>query len=197
MKKSERNLLVLLGTILLFALPYLYSSLNLGGAGDGSYYSEEKIAELKHKQNQLPEIDLQLLENEKENFKGSKRNLFIFGDAIDETAADDEEVGDEEEDAEDPYAVDAETEAQQAAERKPVKPSLAGYQYVGYHLSKKDRTAAFQWRGQIFVGRIGDTINRAFEIKEIKENFTTIHVIKGDFEQQLKLRSPVSSNGGN
>lgn len=30
MKKSERNLLVLLGTILLFALPYLYSSLNLG-----------------------------------------------------------------------------------------------------------------------------------------------------------------------
>ena len=196
MKKSERNLLILLGIVLVFAFPYLTSIFDLGGGNDATYYSEEKIAQLKHKKNQLPEIALALLTEEKESFKGSKRNLFIFGEAIDESAAE-ADTSKEEEYEDDPYAVEEETE-KPAEEVKPVRRNLAGYQYVGYLLSNKNhKTAAFQWRGQIFVGQEGDTINDAFTIKEIKEKATTIHVIKGDFEQQLKLRSPVRSDGGN
>lgn len=196
MKPSERNLLILLGVLLVFAIPYISSLFNLGSSSDGTYYSEEKISELKHTKNQLPQINLLLLEKEKDSFQGSRRNLFSFGDAVAENSGDEDSTDSENEDGEDPYAVE-ETPEETAQEEEPVRQNLAGYQYVGYLLSNEKRTAAFEWRGQIFVGQIGDTINDAFKIQDIEENSTTIFVIKGDFEQQLKLRSPAGSDGGN
>ena len=199
MNKRERNLLVLLGIVVIVAGAYYVFGMSSDPEYDElglSVDEAERIADLSVNTRGMPELSIEKLDEEKVKFAGAKRNLFIYASA--DTEITDESAEDEvdESDETDAYEVPVTDEGDEA---RPVqrRPTIAGYEYIGLHSDvESGPTAVFSWRGRKFVGRQGQVVNEAFEIKEITRRYVLIHVIKGDFEQRLRLTSPAGATSG-
>lgn len=189
MKSREKKLLITLGIVAVVSIPLLpiwgnESDSVVSGAGETG---GNTISRLDRSAQDLPSLKLDQLNAEKEEFSGSRRNLFAFNVGT----ADVEEQDEEENEVQPEVADNVADEESGNRTRK-----LAGYIYLGFHQTDGTRTAVFEWRGRPFLGTVGSIINDTFEIKDIRTRYALIHVINGDFEQRLSLGAPVTRPSG-
>jgi hypothetical protein len=201
MKKNEKRLLIILGILVVITVPYFVSQwLSTGEQYDELGLSVEAnrfASDLNLDVQNMPDIDLEALSETKEAFTGASRNLFVFGQAAQIPQGlenEDEPIIEPEEEMESILVEEDDEEEQQGRQ---ARGSLAGYEYLGYHVVGDTRTALFFWRGRTFVGIAGSVINDTFKIKQITSRSVIIQVLNGDFEQRLKLSAPASENTDN
>jgi hypothetical protein len=198
MKRRERNLLILLGIVIIASLPFMpfwgsgqqTTARQRGGSDQGEGGSPKPgIANAES----FPRLDKELLAQEPAKFEGALRNLFTFSETRGKQATvseSDDEYSDSSDDSETASSTE---NTQGASVAEPAKQQLTDYEYLGFIERDGTRHAAFFWRGRYFTGIAGDTINETFEIKSIEQDFVLIYVIGGDFEQKLKLNPPAGN----
>jgi hypothetical protein len=197
MKKNEKRLLIILGILVVVSVPYFVSQWltageqydDLGLSVEASRYASALNINVQN----MPAIDLEVLSENKEAFTGASRNLFVAGRAAltsRDLEEEDEPVVEPEEEI-GPVLVEEDDQEEQS---RPARGSLAGYEYLGYHVVGDTRTALFFWRGRTFAGITGSVINNTFKIKQITGRAVVIQVMNGDFEQRLKLSAPASED---
>lgn len=190
MNPREKKLLMTLGILAVISIPFLpiWGNGLTSEIGGSAETGENTPGQMDQTIKNLPALNLDQLNAAKEEFSGSRRNLFSFG-----STAEAEPQQDQEETEIELETADVNTEEQPA---KTATRRLAGYDYLGFHQTDGTRTAVFEWRGRPFLGKEGSIINDTFEIKEIRTKYALIHVIEGDFEQRLKLKAPASEPSG-
>lgn len=191
MNPREKKLLIALGILALVSLPFLpiWGNEASSGASGSGETGNDSISRLDRVAQDLPDLKLDQLNAAKEEFKGSKRNLFAFN-------TEEADVNEPEEESEVETEQESVADNEEVADAKDNTRKLAGYDYVGFHETDGTRTAVFEWRGRPYLGTVGSIINDTFEIKEIRTKYALIHVIDGDFEQRLSLSAPVARPSG-
>lgn len=196
MNSSTRNLLLLLGAVVIIAIPFLPIWGNAGTDEDGNGIAGgADRPSARRATPDLPALRLDLLKAPSEGLPGNGRNIFAGG-AITEPAEDqfaEEETVEEEEEPED---IDSAPVAESVEQAERNSGHIAGYNYLGIVETAEGPVATFAFRGLTFYGRVGDTINETFVIKEITRSFVTIRVVSNDIEQRLRLGAPGAANPG-
>ena len=196
MNRRERNLLILLGLVLVVSLPFMPfwggGGERATGAGDDDSPGEpgRNADSTGQAAASFPRLDKELLSRQPEKFEGALRNLFTFSSAREELGSEGE-TGDDIEYAEVSGNSGTAEGDEASSTGRPARQRLTDYEYLGFIEREGAKHAAFLWRGRYFSGQIGDTINKTFEIKAIENNSILIYVIGGDFEQRLTLEPPV------
>lgn len=194
MKPNTRNLLLLLVVVAIVAIPFL-PLWGSGGpaAGDDDDGNVERPVARGGAQD-LPALRLDLLQTQRDILPGSGRNIFAGGAAVSlsrDDSADDEEV------VETIAATEVAPVAESVEEMDDANTGrLAGYDYLGLVQTSDGFVATFAFRGLTYYGRVGQTINNTFEIKDITKTYVTIRVLSGDFEQRLRLSAPGAATTG-
>ena len=194
MSRRERRMLFVLGLVLVVSIPFLPiwgedgSSASIGGGEPGANRTAESRAVTEE---DVPEFRADLLSLQPGRFSGTKRNLFAFGSSRQESTSS-EEI-EQLEDSIDDLPDDPEME--EAVER-PARTQAAGQKFKDYKLSglvlkESEYYAVFLWQDkQHFTGKTGDTVNKAFTIEEIGNDFVKVRAVKGNYQQRFSLPAP-------
>jgi hypothetical protein len=187
----KRIVLLVLLIVLLAVIFYQIANIDRreikGSSGSRSKFSKEhRQSQMRFEDMQIPRINLNKLNRQRDKLEQSERNLFVISQRkarTAETAALRREQSALEEGSD--FKQDASSVKEEDAKLR----YFRNVEYIGLGIIKDKRIAGIIINGYLYLGSEGDVIANRFTILKITDKFIEISIIKGNISQKIYLES--------